>query len=171
MGANPITTINNNTFGGILDKLDHLDISSLQLNILEVCLFSTKLVSAIIYIIGNSGIIFQNGALGKSTSLRSLQLSTYSDLPDFNIPKIVSQLSNLQKLWISSPEPQKVISGPKITYKNVAATDLRKEMTGQLPLKVREITISGKGFTSIADTIFQVLYFYSICSTIVFCTQ
>lgn len=94
--------------------------------------------------------------MGKSTSLRSLQLSTYSDLPDFNIPKVVSNLSNLQKLWISSPEPQKVISGPKITYKNVVATDLRKEMTGQLPLKLREITISGKGFTTIGDSIFQV---------------
>ncbi|XP_055324765.1 chaoptin [Sitodiplosis mosellana] len=131
LGANPITAIHNNTFGGILDKLDYLDISSLHLSILE------------------------NGALGKSTSLRSLQLSTYADLPDFNIPKVVSKLSNLQKLWISSPEPQKVISGSKITYKNVAATDLRKEMTGQLPLKLREITISGKGFMSIAETILQ----------------
>lgn len=94
--------------------------------------------------------------MGKSTSLRSLKLSTYSGLPELNIPKIVSQLSNLQKLQISSPEPQKVISGPKISYKNVAATDLRKEMNGKLPLKLREITISGKGFTTIAETIFEV---------------
>lgn len=36
IAANPITALNNNTFGGILDKLDHLDISSLQLNLLEV---------------------------------------------------------------------------------------------------------------------------------------
>lgn len=36
LGSNPITAIHNNTFGGILDKLDHLDISSLHLNILEV---------------------------------------------------------------------------------------------------------------------------------------
>lgn len=89
--------------------------------------------------------------------MRSLQVSTYSGLPDFNIPKIASQLSNLQKLQISAPDPQKIISGPKISYKTVSATDLRKEMTGKLPLKLREITISGKGFTTISETILQVL--------------
>lgn len=36
IAANPITALNNNTFGGILDKLDHVDISSLYLNLLEV---------------------------------------------------------------------------------------------------------------------------------------
>lgn len=69
----------------------------------------------------------------------------------------MSQLSNLQRLWISAPEPQKIISGPKVSYKVVAATDLRNEMTGKLPLKLRDITISGKGFTSISETILQVL--------------
>lgn len=102
-------------------------------------------------------LVKQNGALGKSTSLRSLRVSTYPGLPDFNIPRIVAQLSNLQQLWISAPEPQKMISGPKVTYKSVAATDLRKEMTGKLPLKLREITISGKGFSTINDNILQVL--------------
>lgn len=92
-------------------------------------------------------------------SLRSLRVSTYPNLPDYNIPKITSQLLNLQKLWISAPEPQRVAPGPnsKVTYKTVAATDLRKEMTGQLPLKLREITISDKGFTGISDTILKVL--------------
>lgn len=79
-------------------------------------------------------------------------------MPDFNIPKIVENLLNLQKLWISSPEPQKVKTAPnsKATYKMVSATDLRKEMTGHLPLKLREITISGKGFTGISDAILKV---------------
>lgn len=168
MAANPITAIHNNTFGGILDKLDHLDISSLHLNILEVIWFFFFCFSIVeifsLWIFVKISYCFQDGALGKSTSLRSLQLSTYSGLPDFNIPNIVSNLSNLQKLQISSPEPQKVISGPKITYKNVAATDLRKEMAGQLPLKLREITISGKGFKSISETIFQVFELHYYCS-------
>lgn len=100
----------------------------------------------------------KHGALGKSTSLRSLRVSTYSNLPDFNIPKIVGNLLNLQKLWISSPEPQKVmtVKDSKVTYKTISATDLRKEMSGQLPLKLREITISGNGFTGISETILKV---------------
>lgn len=95
--------------------------------------------------------------MGKSTSLRSLQVSSYSSLPDFNIPTITSQLPNLQRLWISAPEPQKIVSGAKVSYKTVAATDLRKEMAGKLSAKLREITISGKGFKTISDTILQVI--------------
>ncbi|XP_031631630.1 chaoptin isoform X2 [Contarinia nasturtii] len=129
LGSNPIQALKNNTFRGLLDKIEHLDISSLHLN------------------------LFENGALGKSSSLRSLQISPYLNIADFNIPTIVSQLLNLQKLCISAPEPQKITTGPKVTYKSVTATDLRKEMTGRLPLKLREIMISGEGFTSISDTI------------------
>lgn len=90
--------------------------------------------------------------------MRSLRVSTYSNLPDFNIPNIVGNLLNLQKLWISSPEPQKVkqVKDSKVTFKMVSATDLRKEMSGQLPLKLREIIISGKGFTGVSETILKV---------------
>lgn len=102
--------------------------------------------------------------MGKSTSLRSLHVSTFSGLADFNIPKITSQLLNLQELWINAPEPQKVSSGPnsKVTYKTVSATDLRMEMAGQLPLKLREITISGKGFTGVSESILKVLITLSL---------
>lgn len=97
--------------------------------------------------------------MGKSTTLRSLRVSTYSNLPDFNIPQIVQDLLNLQKLWINSPEPQKVKTiapNTKATFKTVSATDLRKEMTGKLPLKLREITIGGNGFTGISEDILKV---------------
>lgn len=96
--------------------------------------------------------------MGRSTSLRSLRVSTYSNLPDFNIPKIVENLLNLQKLWISSPEPQKIIAAQnsEVTYKTVSGTDLREEMAGNLPLKLREITISGNGFTDLSETILKV---------------
>lgn len=82
-------------------------------------------------------------------------------MPDFNIPRIIKHLSNLQKLWINSPEPQKVKAtapNTKSTFKTVSATDLRKEMTGKLPLKLREITIGGKGFTSLSEDILKVQY-------------
>lgn len=80
---------------------------------------------------------------------------------DFNIPITISQLSNLQRLWIDAAEPQKVTAttsfgAPKVTYKSVVVSDLRKEMTGPLPLKLREITIAGTGFTQIADNILVV---------------
>lgn len=165
IAANDITALKNNTFGGILDKVDHLDISSLQLNLLEVCGRLDKRFKqlfqpfSIICFVSLRFHPLQNGALGKSTSLRSLRVSTYSSLPDFNIPQIVQHLLNLQKLWINSPEPQKVKTAApntKATFKSVSATDLRKEMTGKLPLKLREITIGGKGFTSISEDILKV---------------
>lgn len=47
LASNPITALNNNTFGGILDKLDHIDISSLHLTLLEVGFFHKMLAKYI----------------------------------------------------------------------------------------------------------------------------
>lgn len=66
-----------------------------------------------------------------------------------NIPNLLRQQFNLRSLWINAPEPQKA--------KSTVVTDLRKEMTGPLPHKLHEITIAGKGFTSIADNILKVI--------------
>lgn len=107
----------------------------------------------------------QGGALGKSTSLRSLGVSTYGMLKNFNIPRSVSQLLNLQQLSISAPEPQKVLTGGKVSYKTVPATDLNKELSGLLPFKLREITIKGQGFTSISDSILKVNCRFKIASS------
>lgn len=100
--------------------------------------------------------------MGRTTSLRSLRLSTYPNIPEFNIPNVIYQLFNLRKLWIDAPEPHKVkstngIVGPT-SSKTIIASDLRNEMSGRLPHKLREITIGGKGFTTISDSILKVIF-------------
>lgn len=96
--------------------------------------------------------------MGRTTALRSLHLSTYPNIVEMNIPNLLRQQFNLRSLWINAPEPQKETSSlGTITYKSITVSDLRKEMTGPLPHKLQEITIAGKGFTSIADNIFKVI--------------
>lgn len=109
----------------------------------------------------------QAGAFGRTTSLRSLRVSTYPNVADFNIPVAISQLSNLQKLWIDAPEPQKIVSGGRVTYKSVAASDLRREMMGLLPYKLRDITIGGKGFKILSESMLAVIIKKKIVTQIV----
>lgn len=45
------------------------------------------------------------------------------------------------------------LPSPTVTLP-VIATDLRNEMIGELPSKLRKITIGGKGFTQISDSVF-----------------
>lgn len=44
----------------------------------------------------------------------------------------------------------------------VPASDLKKEMDGILPSKLKNITISGEGFSRLADYIFKVIYLESL---------
>lgn len=105
---------------------------------------------------------FQTGALERIPNLRSLRVSTYPNVRDFNIPTIVAYLDNLRDLWIDAPVAPKVSSSfptempVTTTAQPIIASDLRKEMTGRLPTKLRRVTIGGKGFTQIADNILSV---------------
>lgn len=101
------------------------------------------------------------GALNKLNSLRSLRISTYPNIQNFNIPKILEDVENLRDLCIVSPAPQiqQTIGkdGMEVTQMiPVMASDLKKEMDGYLPLKLRNITISGIGFNKLAEGIFNV---------------
>lgn len=104
-------------------------------------------------------------ALKPLTSLRSLKISPCLSIPTFNIPALLEDSDNVRELWIESPAPARTQhevsfdaianigrSEPKIPQ----STDLRKEMLGSFPLKLRSITISGTAFNNIADTIFKV---------------
>lgn len=74
---------------------------------------------------------------------------------------MISYLDNLRELWIEAPLAPKSSSLnptdlplPTVVLP-VVTTDLRKEMVGELPSKLRKITIGGKGFNQIADNIFS----------------
>lgn len=101
--------------------------------------------------------------LSNFKSLRTLHLSTYPQLSTFNIPTILESVDSLRELWIESPSPKMVKVTSKEgfeTYQLVqdAASDLRQELFGYLPRKVRKITISGSGFNKLSEGIFDVIF-------------
>lgn len=76
-------------------------------------------------------------------------------------------VDSLRELWIESPAPKMVKVTSKEgfeTYQLVqdAASDLKQELFGYLPAKVRKITISGPGFNKLAEGIFDVNSYYLI---------
>ncbi|KDR14119.1 Chaoptin [Zootermopsis nevadensis] len=115
LAANPITTLSNASFQGAIENLQSLDIRHLEL------------------------IYFEHGALSRMTSLRTLYISPYSDVRDFNIPQRIQQNSGLRNLHIQVLEE----------------SDLEKELSGALPNKVRNITISGERLESVPQSLFK----------------
>lgn len=75
-------------------------------------------------------------------------------------------MDNLRELWIEAAEPIKIpqiileanIVSPSQTSTTPVqiSTDLRKEMDGELPAKLKKITISGTGFTQLYDQFLDV---------------
>lgn len=99
--------------------------------------------------------------MNKLRSLRSLKLSTYPKLTQFNIPVILEDVDGLRELIIEAPVPRMVKVTSKEGFETYqlaqdSASDLGMEMFGYLPNKVRSITISGAGFNRLADGIFDV---------------
>jgi hypothetical protein len=131
LSSNPITSIPDKTFQRLSNSLEHLDIANLDLES-----FSLDLLEAL-----------QN--------LRSLKTSAYVKLPNYNIPKLVQNLHNLRSIWIDSPPPPPPAKEPngKPPKPSPPQSDLRREMEGIFPLKVRELTFSGKGLSKLADNI------------------
>jgi hypothetical protein len=80
-------------------------------------------------------------------------MSTYPKINNFNIPKVLENVDNLRYLWIEAPQPDSADGQSKGGGSSV---DLKREMEGRLPLKLRNITISGMSFTKLADNIFRV---------------
>lgn len=106
-------------------------------------------------------IFLQNGVLNKFKSLRTLRISTYPQLLSFNIPILLDGVDSLRELWIESPAPKMVKVTSKEGFETYqwaqdAASDLKQELSGYLPTKVRKITISGPGFNKLAEGIFDV---------------
>lgn len=156
MAGNPLTSLSNTSLLGAADTLEHLDIANLQLMSIEVCRGVLKICSAFQIFFH-----FQNGILNKLKNLRSLRLSTYPGLSNFNIPTILEDVDNLRELWIEAPAPKltKIVTKEGLeTYQMIQdpASDLRMELQGELPRKVKSLTISGAGFNRLADGILDV---------------
>ncbi|ETN67288.1 chaoptin [Anopheles darlingi] len=88
----------------------------------------------------------ETGVLNKLHHLRSLRLSTYPALASFNIPRILENANNLRELWIEAPK-----SPASPASSGIGA----KGMDGELPRKLRTITIGGTGFSRLSDTVLR----------------
>ncbi|XP_050075895.1 chaoptin [Anopheles maculipalpis] len=142
LSGNPITSLSNTSLLGAADTLEHLDIANLNLHSIET------------------------GVLNKLHYLRSLRISTFPALPNFNIPRILENANNLRELWIEAPKPPSshtaggspgaTGTASKATKPiAVPATDLRREMDGLLPRKLQRITFGGTGFSRLSDTVLK----------------
>jgi hypothetical protein len=91
-------------------------------------------------------------------------LSTFPGLNNFNIPTVLEDVENLRNLWIEAPKARnvKVVTKEGLeTFQLVQepASDLRLELYGMLPRKLKNLTISGAGFNRLADGILDVSFF------------
>ncbi|XP_011212502.1 chaoptin isoform X1 [Bactrocera dorsalis] len=138
LSGNPITSLNNNSFDGVNEDLEMLDISNFRLH------------------------YFEYGCLDSLPHLRSLKLTAYSHLEHFNIPHLLRHHHNVRELWIEAPQPfTRIIkkgSGPNQDIQQVQMgqpTDLAREMEGHLPSKLTNITFSGPQFSSLNERILK----------------
>ncbi|KAL5285424.1 chp.2 family protein [Megaselia abdita] len=160
LSGNPITSLNNNSFEGVNENLEMLDISNLRLH------------------------YFEYGSLESLPNLRSLKITAYSHLRHFNIPDLLRHHHNIRELWIEAPEmrerrddsssssssssssAERTSSGnPSISTKDKqkerervpmgTPTDLERELKGYLPSKLTNITFSGPQFTTLGEKILK----------------
>jgi hypothetical protein len=104
-------------------------------------------------------------------SLRTLHISPHPNVPDFNIPQIIQQNTGLRNLHIQVIYiiDTKVWNGYEVCLKHLyklciflppsqalEKSDLEKQMSGPLPNKVQNITLSGRGFTEIFHSLLRV---------------
>lgn len=81
--------------------------------------------------------------------LRTLKITAYSNVRDFNVPKMLTYNSGLENLLIETD------------YDGV---EFGKEMYGPLPLKLNNITITGRYLRYLTQ------YLLSVSNTIIFAT-
>ncbi|KAL4716304.1 hypothetical protein ACJJTC_014784 [Scirpophaga incertulas] len=104
LSGNPITALMNTSLYGVSSRLEYLDVTRLRLRILE------------------------HGVFGKMYALRTLKISVYPEVREFNVPRMLSYNAALENLFID------------VEYNQ----EFGKEMTAQLPCKLSNITITGR---------------------------
>ncbi|XP_063392648.1 chaoptin isoform X1 [Cydia fagiglandana] len=74
--------------------------------------------------------ILEHGVFNKMYGLRTLKITVYDNVRDFSIPKMLTHNAALENLLLEVESP---------------AVELGKELSGQLPCKLNNITITGRG--------------------------
>ncbi|XP_026747027.1 chaoptin-like isoform X1 [Trichoplusia ni] len=105
LSGNPITALMNTSLYGVSPRLEYLDVTRLRLRILE------------------------HGVFSKMYGLRTLKVTAYSNVRDFNVPKMLSYNAGLENLLIEVDDN---------------GVEFGKEMYGPLPNKLDNITITGR---------------------------
>ncbi|XP_023941108.2 chaoptin isoform X5 [Bicyclus anynana] len=82
--------------------------------------------------------ILEHGVFSKMYGLRTLKISVNGNIRDFNIPRILRHNYALENLYIQIDNNQ---------------IDLGKEMTGQLPSKLNNITITGRALKFLSQNV------------------
>ncbi|XP_050544183.1 chaoptin isoform X2 [Daktulosphaira vitifoliae] len=127
LANNHIYDINNNSLTMGVQKLITLDISYLPL------------------------MSFETGALNKMISLRTLVISTFVAVKDFNVASCIGDIHTIRNLNLKVDKVSRI----------------GKEFNGLLPYKLRNITISGKALHLLSsDTLLQGMQYPSLSLTI-----
>ncbi|KAG7309738.1 hypothetical protein JYU34_004236 [Plutella xylostella] len=80
--------------------------------------------------------IFETGAFSKMYALRTLKITAYSNARDFNVPRMLTNNAGLENLYIDVDD---------------SSINLGKEMNGQLPCKLDNITITGRAMRFLSE--------------------
>ncbi|CAB3222289.1 unnamed protein product [Arctia plantaginis] len=105
LSGNPITALMNTSLYGVSPRLEYLDITRLRLRALE------------------------HGVISKMYGLRTLKITAYTNVRDFNVPKLLTYNAGLENLLIDIEE-----------FMN----EFGREMYGVMPSKLNNITITGR---------------------------
>ncbi|XP_055678152.1 chaoptin-like [Lutzomyia longipalpis] len=132
IAGNPIATLTNASLIGAAETLEYLNIAHLFLNSFEL------------------------GALSKMSSLKTLAISPYPDVINFNIPLVVQEVETLRQLEIEAPQPIPVAYSGDSAFmrpRTDPITDLKLEMDGIFPAKLKTVILRGKRFKQVANNI------------------
>lgn len=77
-------------------------------------------------------------------ALRTLKVTAYTSARDFNLPKMLTNNAALENLYIDVDD---------------SSTNLGKEMNGQLPCKLNNITISGRPLKFLSEYLLSVSFY------------
>lgn len=97
------------------------------------------------------------------SSLKRLIISPYPDVINFNIPLVVEEIETLRQLEIEAPKAIPVAYAGDAGFMRPKGpdpqTDLRLEMDGILPPKLKTVVLRGRGFKQVANNILNVIIF------------
>ncbi|XP_013188195.1 chaoptin isoform X2 [Amyelois transitella] len=111
LSGNPISALMNTSLYGVSPKLEYLDVTRLRLRILE------------------------HGAFSKMFALKTLKVTSFSSIREFNVPRMLTYNAALENLFIE-------VDGSTVEF--------GRELSAQLPCKLSNITITGRSLRYLA---------------------